>query len=81
MRKSRRKGFERLTFDIGAQESLEAGRGRHLMNKRRRLEDQYDSLLFQSRLFAVMRLSLVLVPALLAIAFGYAIGPYLGPLF
>lgn len=51
------------------------------MNKRRRLEDQYDSLLVQSRLFALMRLSLVLVPALLAVAFGYAIGPYLGPLF
>ena len=51
------------------------------MNKRRRLEDQYDALLFQSRLFTLMRLSLVLVPALLAIAFGYAIGPYLGPLF
>jgi len=51
------------------------------MNKRRRLDDQYEALLFQNRLFALMRLSLVLVPALLAIAFGYAIGPYLGPLF
>jgi hypothetical protein len=51
------------------------------MNKRRRLEDQYDALLFQSRLFTLMRLSLVLVPALLALAFGYALAPYLGPLF
>jgi len=56
-------------------------RGVTLMNKRRRLEDRYEVLLFQNRLFALMRLSLVLVPALLAIAFGYAIGPYLGPLF
>jgi hypothetical protein len=81
MWKFRSAGLDRLTFDIGAPESLDPGEGTTLMNKRRRLEDQYEALLFQSRLFALMRLSLVLVPALLAIAFGYAIGPYLGPLF
>jgi hypothetical protein len=29
----------------------------------------------------MMRLSLVLVPAVLAVAIGYALGSYLGPLF
>jgi hypothetical protein len=51
------------------------------MNKRRRLEDRYDTLLFERRLWTVMRLSLVFIPALLAVAIGYALGPYLGPLF
>ena len=51
------------------------------MNKRRRAEDRYESLLLQRRLWNLMRFSVVLVPALLAVAIGYALGPYLGPLF
>jgi hypothetical protein len=51
------------------------------VNKRRRVEDRYEVLLVQKRIWNLMRLSLVLVPALLAVAIGYALGPYLGPLF
>jgi hypothetical protein len=51
------------------------------VNKRRRVEDRYDVLRIQSRLWTAMRVALVLVPALLAVGIGYALGPYLGPLF
>ena len=51
------------------------------MNKRRRAEDRYHSLLIQSRLWTAIRVALVLFPALLAVGIGYALGPYLGPLF
>jgi hypothetical protein len=61
--------------------NLKPREAQDIMNKRRRLEDQYDTLLFERRLWTVMRLSLVFVPALLAVAIGYALGPYLGPLF
>ena len=50
-------------------------------NKGRRIEDRYDALLLQSRLWNLLRVGLVLVPALLAVGIGYALGPYLGPLF
>ena len=51
------------------------------MNKQRRVEDRYRALLIQRQLWNVMRVALVLFPAMLALAIGYAIGPYLGPLF
>ena len=51
------------------------------MNNRRRVEDRYHALISQRRLWNVMRVTLVLVPALLALAIGFALGPYLGPLF
>ena len=56
--------------------------GRHTdVNNRRRVDDRYQALISQRRLWNVMRVTLVLVPALLALAIGYALGPYLGPLF
>ena len=51
------------------------------MNNRRRIDDRYQTLMSQRRLWNVMRVTLVLVPAVLALAIGYALGPYLGPLF
>jgi hypothetical protein len=51
------------------------------VNHRRRADDHYQALVSRRRLWTVMRLTLVIVPALLAIAIGYALGPYLGPLF
>ena len=51
------------------------------MNNRRRADDHYQALVSRRRLWNVMRVTLVLVPALLAVAIGYALGPYLGPLF
>lgn len=51
------------------------------MNKRRRLEDRYHVLVVQRRLWNVMRVALVLFPAMLALGIGYALGPYIGPLF
>jgi hypothetical protein len=51
------------------------------VNKRRRLEDRYQVLVVQRRLWNVMRFVLVLFPAMLALGIGYALGPYLGPLF
>jgi hypothetical protein len=64
------------------------GRDRHRtegihtnVNKRRRVEDRYHALRIQSHLWTAMRLALVLFPALLAVGIGYALGPYIGPLF
>jgi hypothetical protein len=51
------------------------------MNNRRRADDRYQALISQRRLWNLMRVTLVLAPALLALAIGYALGPYLGPLF
>jgi hypothetical protein len=51
------------------------------VNKRRRLKDRYHVLVLQRRLWNVMRVALVLFPAMLALGIGYALGPYLGPLF
>jgi hypothetical protein len=55
--------------------------GDSIVNKRRRLEDRYHVLVLQRRLWNVMRVALVLFPAMLALGIGYALGPYLGPLF
>jgi hypothetical protein len=51
------------------------------VNHRRRADDHYQALVSRRRLWNAMRVTLVLVPALLAVAIGYALGPYLGPLF
>jgi hypothetical protein len=51
------------------------------VNKQRRVEDRYQALRIQSRLWTAMRIAFVLFPALLAVGIGYALGPYIGPLF
>ena len=51
------------------------------VNKRRRVEGRYDVLRVQGRLWTAIRVAMVLFPALLAVGIGYALGPYLGPLF
>ena len=53
---------------------------RHV-NKHRRAEDRYHALRTQNRLWTAIRIAIVLVPDLLAVGIGYALGPYLGPLF
>jgi hypothetical protein len=51
------------------------------VNKQRRAEDRYHTLRLQSRLWTALHVAIVLVPELLAVAIGYALGPYVGPLF
>jgi len=51
------------------------------VNHRRRADDHYQALISRRRVWGVMRVALTIVPALLALAIGYALGPYLGPLF
>jgi hypothetical protein len=56
-------------------------KGHSHVNKQRRVEDRYHALRVQSRLWTAIRVALALFPALLAVGIGYALGPYLGPLF
>jgi hypothetical protein len=51
------------------------------VNKQRRVEDRYQALRIQSRLWTAIRVALAFVPVLLAVGIGYALGPYIGPLF